>query len=128
MEWLGSAYQTGTTVLAIGLLVMFGLRAGDRKNLKDQLSEERATKDELRKDRDDAVKERDEERLARAEDAAEFRRKIDACSQELSALGRAVTGEVHWVAVADQVSALAVEMTAVRADLTKLLEKLGSER
>lgn len=70
-------------LISIATLTGLGLTRGLVINLREQLAEERASKNEMRAER--------------AEDRAEISRQ----KVQLEALAKVVTGEVHWTAVGE---------------------------
>lgn len=78
---LGSLLTTALGVLAIATAAGLGLMRGTVTNLRESLADSRADNADLR---------------ARQ---AEHKTKIDQQATQLEALGKVVTGEVHWMAI-----------------------------
>jgi hypothetical protein len=83
VDWQ-NVISVGATIVALTTLAGLGLLRGTVIGLREQLNDERGLTASLRARRD--------------EDAA----KIAQLTTDLAALGRVVTGEAHWIAIADQ--------------------------
>lgn len=80
---LGTLLSTALAVVALATAAGLGLMRGTVTNLREQLADTRASNAEMRQER--------------AEDRAE----IATLHTQLDALGKVVTGEVHWLAISD---------------------------
>lgn len=83
MDWQ-NVISVGATIVALTTLAGLGLLRGTVIGLREQLNDERALTKSLRERRDEDT------------------RKIAQLTTDLDALGRVVTGEAHWIAIAHQ--------------------------
>lgn len=113
--------------VTVATLAVGGIRYGNLKNLREELAQERLSKEELRKDRDDARQELADERHARTEDARKFEHQISQLRGDVETLRRTVTGEAHLVAMDGALHDLTEHVAALHADVLKIRDRLDQE-
>lgn len=118
MDDIQSYLTTALGILSLTTLAGLGFLRGTVLNLREQVSDARNDAKTFKEARDEARAERAREQAEAAEDRLKLTQHVTECQAEIEVLRRTVTGEVHWVALGEQLEQVARQLSDLSTHLT----------